>query len=388
MSDRQIVVLPISGITPYHNNPRKNDDAVQYVARSIREYGFKQPIVVDKNQVIIAGHTRWKAAQLLGLTEVPVIVADDLSEDQAKQYRLADNKVAELAVWDFSALEEELGAIDFDMSQFGFDAPEDFDSDAAISDDYEEGESIPQRASTGDIFVLGRHRLMCGDSTSKEDVQMLMGGEIADLFLTDPPYNVDYTGKTKEALKIQNDKVSDEQFSEFLFDAFSAADGVLKKGGVFYIWHSDTYGLFFRKACLDLGWKLRECLIWCKNAMVLGRQDYQWRHEPCLYGWKDGGSHYWGSDRSQTTILEFDKPLANKEHPTMKPIELFGYQIKNSSRLNENVLDLFGGSGTTIIACEQIDRSCYTMELDPHYCDVIIHRWETLTGQKAKKVES
>lgn len=214
-----------------------------------------------------------------------------------------------------------------------------------------------------------------------------MGGQKADLLLTDPPYNVNYEGKTKDALKIQNDKMGDSEFRNFLKDAFAAADMVMKPGAVFYIWHADLEGYNFRGACSDMGWKVRECLVWAKNSMVLGRQDYQWKHEPCLYGWKDGASHLWASDRKQTTILEFDRPTKSKEHPTMKPIPLFDYQIKNNTKGGDVVLDLFGGSGTTLMACEQNGRNACLMELDPRYVDVIIKRWELFTGQKAELIE-
>lgn len=241
----------------------------------------------------------------------------------------------------------------------------------------------PKRAKIGDIWQLGNHRLMCGDSTNKNNVEKLMDNNKADLLLTDPPYNVDYEGKTKDSLKMKNDSMDDSNFKQFLIDAFSNANDVMKDGASFYIWHADSEGYNFRSACKDVSWKVRQCLIWNKNAMVMGRQDYQWKHEPCLYGWKDGASHNWYSDRKQTTILEFKKPLRNDLHPTMKPIDLFSYQIKNSSKNNDIVLDLFGGSGSTLIACEQLNRICYMMEFDPHYVDVIIYRWEKLTNRKA-----
>lgn len=225
---------------------------------------------------------------------------------------------------------------------------------------------------------------MCGDSTSVTDVEALCGGRKMDLLITDPPYNVDYTGKTKDALKIENDKMEDESFRLFLRDAFLTADTVMKPGATFYIWHADSEGYNFRGACHDIEWKVRQCLIWVKNVMVMGRQDYQWKHEPCLYGWKEGASHNWYSDRKQTTLLEFDRPSRSELHPTMKPVPLFDYQIKNSSKKGDAVLDLFGGSGTTMVACEQDGRTAYLMELDPRYVDVIIDRWEKLTGQKAE----
>lgn len=225
---------------------------------------------------------------------------------------------------------------------------------------------------------------MCGDSTKIDDVKKLMGNELADMLLTDPPYNVDYEGKTQDKLKIENDKMDNDRFRQFLVDAFSNADMVMKSGAVFYIWHADSEGYNFRGACTDVNWKVRQCLIWAKNSMVLGRQDYQWKHEPCLYGWKDGAGHLWASDRKQTTVLNFDRPTKNDLHPTMKPISLFAYQIKNNTHSGDNVLDLFGGSGTTIMACEQNSRMAFSMEFDPRYAQTIIERWEAFTGEKAQ----
>lgn len=228
---------------------------------------------------------------------------------------------------------------------------------------------------------------MCGDSTKADNVAALMGGELADMLLTDPPYNVAYQGGTKDKLTIMNDKQEDDAFRQFLKDAFGACDANMKPGAAFYIWHADSEGYNFRGACRDVGWKVRECLIWNKNSLVLGRQDYQWKHEPCLYGWKEGAPHNWYSDRSQTTVLDFNRPTRSEEHPTMKPVELFAYLVQNSSKRKDIVLDTFGGSGTSVIACEQLGRKCCTMELDPHYCDVILTRWEVFTGETAKKIE-
>lgn len=286
-----------------------------------------------------------------------------MTEEQKKKYRILDNKTNELAEWDFDLLEEEIDGFDF-----GFDFNSGEDDAEIIEDDVpevdEENEPITK---LGDIWQLGKHRLMCGDSTDVSAVAALMNGEEADLLLTDPPYNVAYEGKTKDALTIKNDK-----FREFL----TAAVSVLKEGGAFYIWFASREHCNFETALNESGLEVRQELIWKKNTMVLGRQDYQWKHEPCLYGWKDGASHNWYSDRCQTTVLEFNKPARNGEHPTMKPVELFAYQIKNSTKKGETVLDLFGGSGTTIIACEQTGRTAYCMELDERYCDVIIKRYE------------
>lgn len=384
MSERMNIIWKnIGDIRPYEKNPRRNDEAVDYVAASIAEFGWKQPIVIDKDGIIIAGHTRYKAAKKLKKKEVPCVIADDLSDEQVKAYRLADNKVAEMAEWDFDLLDGELDDIlGIDMTTFGFDFSVDEEPEA-VEDDFD-GE-LPEEpyVKKGDLYALGHHRLLCGDSTMIDDVEKLMGGELADLLLTDPPYNVDYEGKTKDKLKIENDKMDNDSFRQFLVDAFSNADMVMKPGAVFYIWHADSEGYNFRGACFDVNWKVRQCLIWAKNSMVMGRQDYQWKHEPCLYGWKDGAGHLWASDRKQTTILSFDRPSKNDLHPTMKPIPLFDYQIKNNTKGGDLVLDLFGGSGTTIMACEQNGRRGYTMEFDPRYAQTIIERWEKFTGEKA-----
>lgn len=382
----QINEIKTELLIPYENNPRLNDSAVDGVVKSIQQFGFKVPIVIDKNNVIIAGHTRLKAALKMGLNKVPCILADDLDEQQIKAYRLVDNKVAERATWDFDMLEIELNGlkdIQVDMEFFGFDFPE----EEIIEDDFNLDEAldsiIEPVTKLGDIITLGKHRLMCGDSTEIEDIRKLMNGEQADLLLTDPPYNVDYQGKTKDELKIINDKMSDDKFRLFLFDAFKCADEVMKEGAAFYIWHADSEGYNFRGACRDVGWLVRQCLIWNKSSLILGRQDYHWKHEPCLYGWKEGAAHHWTGDRKQTTVLDFDKPTVNAEHPTMKPVKLFAYQINNNTLKNSKVLDVFAGSGTTIIACEQGNRIGYCMELDPKYCDVIVKRWELLTGLTA-----
>lgn len=379
-----IINIALKDLKPYENNPRKNDDAVKYVAESIKEFGFKVPIVIDKNNVIVAGHTRYKAAKKLKMSEVPCIIADDLTDEQIKAFRLADNKVAEKAEWDFDLLNAELDdIIDLDMELFGFEDALQDDAEEAVEDEFEVELPAEPKSKLGDIYQLGNNRLMCGDSTVLEDVEKLMGGEQADMLLTDPPYNVNYEGKTKDKLKIKNDQMGNDNFRQFLTDAFSNADMVMKPGAVFYIWHADSEGYNFRGACFDAGWTVRQCLIWNKNSMVMGRQDYQWKHETCLYGWKEGAGHLWASDRKQTTVINFDKPTRNDMHPTMKPIPLFDYQIKNNTKGGDVVLDLFGGSGTTIMACEQNGRRGYSMEYDPRYVDVIVDRWEKFTGAKA-----
>lgn len=370
-------------ITPYENNAKTHDQTqINNVAESIRQYGFVQPIVVDRDGVIVIGHCRALAAKKLGMKEVPCVCVDDLTPEQVNALRLVDNKSNE-SDWDFDLLADELEGLDLTGFDFDWGLPEEETKEIEEDEAPEVDETHPPVTKTGDVWKLGRHRLMCGDSTSTECVQKLMGGLQADLLLTDPPYGVDYTGKTKDELKIENDAKSDDDFIAFLRQAFESADTVMKPGAVFYIWHADSKAYVFRMACQMTGWEVRQVLIWVKNAMVMGRQDYQWKHEPCLYGWKSGAGHLWASDRKQTTVLEFDRPTKNKEHPTMKPVALFDYQIKNNTKGGDIVLDLFAGSGTTVIACEQNGRTAYVMEYDPRYCDVIVKRWENLTGKKA-----
>lgn len=378
-----IIMKPLGEITPYEKNAKKHDETqINNVAESIRQYGFVQPIVIDKDGVIVIGHCRALAAKQLGMDKVPCVCVDDLTPEQVDALRVVDNKTNE-SEWDFDLLSDELPGLDLSAFDFDWELPEAAMDEVTEDEAPEVDEESEPVTKLGDIWQLGRHRLMCGDSTSTECVQKLMGGAQADILLTDPPYGVDYTGKTKDALKIENDAKSDDEFIAFLGSAFDAADSVMKPGAVFYIWHADSKAYVFRMACQMVGWEVRQVLIWVKNAMVIGRQDYQWKHEPCLYGWKSGAGHLWASDRKQTTVLEFDRPTKNKEHPTMKPVALFDYQIKNNTKGGDIVLDLFGGSGTTVAACEQNGRNAYVMELDPKYCDVIVKRWESLTGEKA-----
>lgn len=389
----QIEYLNTEELIPYVNNPRNNnDEAIEKVAASIHEFGFRSPIIVNKDNTIICGHTRYLAAKRLKLDKIPIIRANELTPAQEKGYRIADNKVSEYSTWDEELLSVELEGLqelDFDLDLTGFDALEihsllnEDENVEVIEDEYEVELPKEPKSKVGDIYKLGKHYIMCGDSTNVEDVEKLMNGVKADMLITDPPYNVAYEGGTKDKLTIKNDNMGSDKFREFLTRAFYLADRVMKNGAVFYIWHADIEGYNFRGACNDVGWLIRQCLIWNKNSMVMGRQDYHWKHEPCLYGWKSGASHLWASDRKQTTILEFDKPLRNAEHPTMKPIALFDYQIKNNTKQEDIVLDLFAGSGTTLIACEQNGRISYNMELDPKYVDVIIDRWEQLTSEKA-----
>ena len=415
----KIVYQQIKDLKEYENNPRFNDEAVDAVAASIKEFGFKVPIIVDKDNVIIAGHTRLKAAKKLLMGEVPTIIADDLNEEQIKAFRLADNKVGELASWDFDKLYDEMKDINMDMLEFGFEELAMPDIEEPRDDEFDLDGTIQEEAFTkkGDIYYLGRHKLMCGDSTSEKDVDTLCGDTLADMIFTDSPYNVDYEGGVDdngEKMKIQNDEQSDEDFKEFLNKAFKNMADHVKAGGSIYCCHSDTEGINFRTAFVNAGFKLAECLVWVKNSLVLGRQDYHWRHEPILYGWKEGAGHYFIDDRSQdtviddymtinskkmskeelqefvqkiidkandhTTIIYCNKPSVNDMHPTMKPISLVGRLIKNSSRRDEYVLDLFGGSGSTLIASEQLSRSSMLMEFDEKYADVIVKRYIQFKG--------
>lgn len=398
----------LSELTPYPGNAKKHDKKqIANVAESIRQYGFVQPIVVDRDDVIIIGHCRALAAKKLGMDEVPCVSMDDLTPEQVNALRLVDNKSNE-SDWDFDLLAGELPGLD--LSAFDFDwGLRDELSHSVVEDDYDPVLPAEPKSKIGDVYQLGNHRLMCGDSTSLTDVQRLVGEAQIDLLLTDPPYNVmlgmDETpeeakkrNRRTDGKTVANDKMEDKEFRQFLTDAFSNAAMVMKPGAPFYIWHADSEGYNFRGACRDAMLRVRQCLIWVKNSMVMGRQDYQWKHEPCLYGeseieedehepclygWTEGHKHYFFKNRRQTTVLNFDKPVRSAEHPTMKPIKLFDYQMQCSSKPGENVLDLFAGSGTTIMAAEQNGRHAYCMEFDPQYADVIIDRWEKFTGEKA-----
>lgn len=388
----KIEILKTDSLIPYARNSRTHSEAqVAQIAGSIREFGFTNPVLIDAENGIIAGHGRIMAAQKLGLAEVPCIRLDHLTETQRKAYVIADNKLALNSGWDDSMLALELAELqddNFDLSLTGFDESELADLLAETIEgktDPDEVQEPPVDPVTvrGDVWVMGKHRLLCGDSTSIDDLRKLCGEQDVDMWLTDPPYNVAYEGKTKDALTIQNDSMTDDSFRTFLRDAYVAADAVMKQGAVFYIWHADSEGYNFRGAAHDAGWKVRQCLIWKKSTMVMGRQDYHWKHEPCLYGWKEGAGHLWATDRKQTTILEFEKPSRNGEHPTMKPVALFEYQMLNNTKGGDIVLDSFGGSGTTMIAAEKNGRIARIMELDPKYCDVIVKRWQDFAGKQA-----
>lgn len=388
----QIQEVAVEALIPYAKNSRTHSDAqVAQIAASIKEFGWTNPILVDGTKGIIAGHGRLMAARKLGLVKVPVIELKDMTESQKKAYVIADNQLAMNAGWDIELLKIEVADLNedgFDLELLGFDNKM---LDSLLEPEVKEGltdeDQVPEvpkepKTKLGDVYILGEHRLMCGDSTSIEQVEKLTDG-LVDILVTDPPYNVNYEGATKDKLKIMNDSMDDSTFRQFLRDAFVAANAVMKQGAVYYIWHADSEGYNFRGACRDAGWTVRQTLIWAKDSMVMGRQDYHWKHEPCLYGWKDGAAHLWASDRKQTTIIECKKPRVNDIHPTMKPVELMEYQILNNTKGQDVVLDLFGGSGSTLIACEKTGRKARLMELDPKYCDVIVKRWEDFTGKQA-----
>ena len=380
-------------IKPYEKNPRNNDNAVDKVAESIKQFGFKVPIVIDKDDVIIAGHTRYKAAQRLGLTEVPCIKADDLTPEQVKAFRLADNKVAEFSEWDFDLLQEELDALlDFDMSEFGFEEIE-VEILPTEQDDIVPDAPKEPKAKLGDVYQLGEHRLVCGDTTMIDDIKKLMQDEVADMIFTDPPYNVNYGSTMKDSIryhagslggrKIMNDNLGDG-FGQFLTDSLSNMMMHCKGSAYVCMSSSELHTLY--NSFIEAGGKWSTFIIWAKNTFTLGRADYQRQYEPILYGWNAEQKHYWCGDRNQSDVWEYNKPVKNDLHPTMKPVELVERAILNSSKKGDIVLDGFGGSGSTLIAAEKTGRKARLMELDPKFVDVIIQRWEEFTGKKAVKL--
>ena len=387
-TDMQLVL--ISKLIPYVNNARTHSpEQVMKLRSSLREFGFINPIIIDRDYGIIAGHGRLLAAKEEGITEVPCVFVDYLTEAQKKAYILADNRMAMDAGWDEELLRVEIEALQgeaFDVSLTGFDEKEladlfkDGNDSDAEDDDYDLSAALEKAAfvERGDIWTVGRHRLMCGDATSAEDVAALMDGRKANLILTDPPYGVSF--KSSSGLTIQNDSMKDEEFYHFLLDSFKNMADHLEKGGAAYVFHADTEGLNFRRAFIDAGFHLAGCCIWVKDSLVLGRSDYQWQHEPVLYGFMQNGKHQWYSDRKQTTIWNFAKPKRNANHPTSKPLDLLGYPIGNSTQENAIVIDTFGGSGSTLMACEQMNRTCCTMELDEKYASVILRRYVDDTG--------
>lgn len=417
MTHSNIDTRPIDALIPYARNSRTHSDAqVAQIAGSIDEFGMVGAIVV-RDGVIAKGHGtlaavrklyaagkrlypppgRAQGAEPFADGEVPVLDASGWTDAQFRAFVIADNKLAEAAGWDEELLRLELGELQglgFDMDLIGFDAVElgsllQPDPKAGLTDE----DAAPEVQGTavsraGDVWRLGPHRVMCGDSVSLDHVAQLMDGHKADLIVTDPPYNVAYQGGTSDKLTIQNDSMSGEAFYRFLLDAYTAMFSVAKDGAGLYVFHADSEGTNFRKAMTDAGFKLAQCCVWVKQSLVMGRQDYHWQHEPVLYGWKPTGTHRWYSDRKQTTVWNFDRPSRNDVHPTMKPVALIEYPITNSSRGGDLVLDLFGGSGSTLIACEKTGRHARLMELDPRYCDVIVRRWQDFSGQQAKLGES
>ena len=388
----EMQLVAVSKLIPYVNNARTHSaEQVMKLRSSLREFGFINPVIIDREFNVIAGHGRIFAAKDEGILEVPCVFVDYLTEAQKKAYILADNRMAMDAGWDEELLRIEIEALqseDFDIGLTGFDESEiadlfgSDDTSCVKDDDYDLSAALEKAAfvKRGDIWTVGRHRLMCGDATSSEDVAALMDGKKANLIITDPPYNVAF--ESSDGLSIKNDKMANDKFYEFLLSAFKNMAAHLEKGGSAYVFHADTEGLNFRKAFMDAGFHLSGCCIWVKNSLVLGRSDYQWQHEPVLYGFLQNGKHYWSKSagRSQTTIWNFDKPKKNKNHPTSKPLDLLAYPIGNSSQENAIVIDTFGGSGSTLMTCEQTNRVCHTMELDEKYASVILRRYVGDTG--------
>jgi len=386
----EMQLVPLSRLVPYVNNARTHSpEQLTKLRSSLREFGFINPVIIDRDFNVIAGHGRIAAAKEEGITEVPCVFVDYLTEAQKKAYILADNRMALDAGWDEELLRieiESLQGADFDVSLTGFGEDEIADlfagnGEKVVKDDDFDLSAVLEKAAfveRGDIWTVGRHRLMCGDATSAEDVAALMDGKKANLIVTDPPYGVSF--KSSGGLTIQNDSMKGDEFYTFLYNSFSCMVEHLESGGAAYVFHADTEGLNFRKAFVDAGFHLAGVCIWVKNSLVLGRSDYQWQHEPVLYGFLKNGKHPWYSDRKQTTIWNYDKPKQNKNHPTSKPLDLLGYPICNSSQENAIVLDAFGGSGSTLMACEQTNRICFMCELDEKYASVILRRYVEDTG--------
>lgn len=381
----EMQLVPIEKLVPYVNNARTHSpEQISKLRSSLREFGFVNPLIIDRDYGVIAGHGRLESAKAEGYSEVPCVFVDEMTEAQKKAYILADNRMALDAGWDEDLLRVEMEALlgmDFDVALTGFDekeiadlfAPE--DGEGAQDDDFDLTAALEKASfvERGDIWTVGRHRLMCGDATDTSDVAALMDGRKANLIVTDPPYGVSF--KSASGLTIQNDSMKDEEFYTFLYNAFTCMAEHLEKGGAAYVFHADTEGLNFRKAFVDAGFHLAGVCIWVKNSLVLGRSDYQWQHEPVLYGFLQNGKHPWYSDRKQTTIWNYDKPKRNANHPTSKPLDLLGYPICNSTQENAVVVDTFGGSGSTMMACEQTNRICMMMELDEKYASVILRRY-------------
>jgi site-specific DNA-methyltransferase (adenine-specific) len=405
----EMQVRPIEELKPYENNARVHDEEqIAELCESIRVFGFVRPLLITGDGGVLCGHGRLEAAKRLGMPSLPCVLADHMTSEQRAAYILADNRLAEHAKWDKAMVSAELIRLrdaGFAISVTGFgeddiilDLPREPFEDGDFDPEPQESERLP----SGSLWRMGDHRLLVGDATVAADVERLMAGAAADLLLTDPPYDVDYEGGTSEALKIENDDLEPEAFLTFLKAAFLNARNAMRPGAAFYIWHPDGEpALEFRRALRDVRLPVRECLVWIKNSLVISRQDYHWQHEPCLagrkpdkifescaYGWRSDAAHEWHSDRKQSTVLEFDRPTKSLEHPTMKPVKLFAYQIGNSTVQGDRVLDLFAGSGTTVIACEELGRRAYVMEKDERYAAVILRRWETMTGRRAEEINA
>jgi DNA modification methylase len=367
--------ISISKIKPNPNNPRIiKDEKFKKLVESIKSFPEMmdiRPIVVNSDMIVLGGNMRLKASKEAGLKDIPVIIAETLTPDQEREFIIKDN--VGFGEWEWQMIAQDWDAQE--LESWGLDVP-DFESKEleAKEDDFDTTPPAEPRTVLGDLYEIGEHRLLCGDSTQTDTFEKLFNGSLADLVVTDPPYNVAYEGKTKDALRIQNDSMSDSDFYQFLHDFYTALASYTKKGGAWYVWHADSEGANFRTAMKNAGIMVKQCLIWVKNSMVMGRQDYQWKHEPCLYGWKEGAAHGWYSDRKQTTVLEFDRPTRSTDHPTMKPVALIAYQISNSSKQGDIIADAFGGSGTTMVASHQLERKAYLVEYDPKYCDVIVNR--------------
>ena len=416
MKNLEIEYVNINDIKPYSKNAKLHpEEQIEQIKKSIEEFGMNDPIGIWRDE-IVEGHGRLIACKELGIEQVPIIRLDHLTDEERKAYTLAHNKLTMNSDFDIDILNEELMSFEtIDMSEFGFDMDIFDTEETEIVEDDVPDVPIEPKSKIGDIYQLGNHRLMCGDSTSEEDVAKLMNGIKADLLFTDPPYNVDVSNS--DGLKIMNDNMDNESFKNFLHKAFKCANESLKPGGAFYVWYADSEDVNFRNACTDNDLLVKQCLIWVKNSFNFGRQDYKWQHEPCLYGWKEGAGHYFVEEYNHPTVIEDEidlekmkkedmkkmleellkeqvpttvihenKPVKNDLHPTMKPIKMCADMIKNSTKKNEIVLDLFGGSGSTLITCEQLERQCYMMEYDPKYVDVIIERWENFTGEKVVKL--
>lgn len=378
-------LVDIDKLIPYVNNARTHSkEQINKLRASIREFGFINPVIIDRDYNVIAGHGRIMASKEEGIDKVPCVFVDYLTDAQKKAYILADNRMALDADWDEELLKVEIESLqgaDFDLNLTGFDEAElmdifgDDNQSRAKDDDFDLTAALEKASfvEKGDVWTVGSHRLMCGDATSSEDVSTLMGNTKANLILTDPPYGVSF--KSSSGLTIQNDSMKNEEFYNFLLASFKCMAEHLENGGSAYVFHADTEGLNFRKAFIDAGFHLTGCCIWVKDSLVLGRSDYQWQHEPVLYGFVQNGKHKWYSDRKQTTIWIFDKPKRNANHPTSKPLDLLSYPIGNSTQENGVVIDTFGGSGSTMMACEQMNRICYMMELDEKYASVILRRY-------------